>query len=153
MELKNSVVVITGSSSGIGAATAKALSKQGAKVALVARSKDKLVKLAESIGEQALTIVADVTVQEDVNRMVKEIIECFGHIDVLYVNAGMFISVDLAQGNPEHWAAGINLNITALCRTLKAVLPYMVEQRSGHVLITSSVAGHRWMKGQTSTYI
>ncbi len=149
MDLQNSVVLITGASTGIGAATARVLAEHGARVALVARSEDKLQRVADTIGEQALPIVADVTKAADTERMVEETIKRFGRLDVVFANAGVFIEGDLLDGNPEHWAAGIDLNITAVCRTLRATLPHLVAQKSGHVLVTSSVAGRRWQQGQT----
>lgn len=149
LELKNAVILIAGASTGIGAATAKLLAGYGAKIALVARSADKLIVLAESIGDQAFPITADLTIQADVERMAKEAVSHFGHLDAVYVNAGTFVSGNLMDGDPEVWAAGINLNITALLRVLRVTLPYLANQRFGHVLVTSSVAGHRWMKGQT----
>lgn len=149
MELKNIVVLITGASSGIGATTAKILAKHGAKVALVARTKNKLEEVAIQIGERAFPIVADVTEASDNELMVQKTLEKFGKLDVVFVNAGMFIEGDLAEGDPEHWAAGIDLNITAVCRTLRATLPHFIAQKSGHVLVTTSVAGKRWQRGQT----
>lgn len=149
MDLQNAVVLITGASSGIGAATAKALAEKGARVALVARSQERLHRVANSIGEQALPIVADVTKAADNERMVAETLAHFGQLDVVFANAGMFIEGDLADGDPEHWAAGIDLNVTAVCRTLRATLPHLVAQKSGHVLVTASVAGRRWQKEQT----
>ena len=149
MELQGSVALITGASSGIGAATARALAKHGARVALVARSRDKLQLIADELGDQAMPVVADVTKAFDVEWMVRETLGCFGHLDIVFANAGMFIEGDLLDGDPEHWAAGIDLNIAGVCRTLRATLPHLVAQRAGHVLITSSVAGHRWTRGQT----
>ncbi len=149
MDLHNAVALITGASSGIGAATARALAEHGANVALIARSRDALQRLAAEIGEQALPVVADVTNPPDVERMVAETLKRFGHLDIVFVNAGMFIEGDLLDGNPEHWADGIALNVTSVCRTLRATLPHLVAQKAGHVLITASVAGRRWQKGQT----
>jgi ribitol 2-dehydrogenase len=149
MNLTTAVVLITGASSGIGAATARALAERGARVALVARSRDRLERLAGEIGEAALPILADVTRQADVDRMAQETLDQFGRLDVVFANAGRFIAGDLVDGDPEHWAEGIDLNITAVCRTLRATLPHLVAQRSGHVLLTASVAGRRWTEGQT----
>jgi NADP-dependent 3-hydroxy acid dehydrogenase YdfG len=86
---------------------------------------------------------ADVTKAGDVDRMVDQTGEHFGKLDIVFVNAGMFIEDDLLDGDPEHWAAGINLNNTRVCRTLSALISHLVAQRFGHVLISASIAGRR----------
>ena len=147
--LHDKVVLITGASSGIGAATARALAAEGAKVSLVARSGDALGRLASEIGEDhALAVPADVTQAADVERMVRATLDRFGRIDVVFANAGVFIPGKLAEGDPEEWARGIDLNVTAVCRTLRATLPHLIAQKSGHVLLTASVAGRKLFPDQ-----
>lgn len=148
--LQDKVVLITGASSGIGAATARALAAEGAKVALVARSEQTLRRVASEIGDaQALAIVADVTRAGDVERMVQATLDRWKKIDVVFANAGAFIPGKLAEGDPEEWARGIDLNLTAVCRTLRATLPYLIAQQDGHVLLTASVAGRVVFPGST----
>ncbi|MDA3959732.1 MAG: SDR family oxidoreductase [Planctomycetota bacterium] len=149
MDLNTATILITGASTGIGAATARALVARGAQVALVARSRDTLETLAEELGPSALAIPGDLTQQADNERMVAATLERFGRIDALFANAGTFITGDLADGDPEHWARGIDLNITALLRSIRATSPHLVAQHSGHIILTSSVAGRNWCRGQT----
>jgi len=149
MILADKVMLITGASSGIGAATARAVAARGARVVLVARSRENLERVAAEIGPNATVVPADVTRAEDVERMRQAVTERFGTLDVVFANAGMFVRGDPLTGDPEQWARAIDLNVTGLLRTLRATLPLLVARRSGHVLITASVAGKRWLQGQT----
>jgi NADP-dependent 3-hydroxy acid dehydrogenase YdfG len=142
-------MLITGASSGIGAATARAVAARGARVALVARSRDKLEQLAAEIGPNACAIAADVTRAEDIERMRQVVMERFRTLDIVFANAGMFVRGEPLTGDPEQWARAIDVNVTGLLRTLRATLPLLVARKSGHVLITASVAGKRWIEGQT----
>lgn len=142
-------VLITGASSGIGAATARLLTTVGHRVVLVARSQDKLTALCRELGPLASAIPMDLTIPAEVVALGDRAEAAAGNIGVVFANAGSFIAGDLVDGDPEHWAAGIDLNITALCRTLRATVPHLVARKSGHVIITSSVAGRRWIQGQT----
>lgn len=139
--LSDKVVLITGASSGIGAATARALSRLGCRLILAARSADKLNALVDELGPAALAVPADVTQGADVVRMVAQTLETFGRIDVLFANAGIYIPGPVIEGNPDAWAGLIDLNVTAVMRCAHAVLPPMTAQGSGDILITSSVSG------------
>lgn len=139
--LTDKVVIITGASSGIGAASARALAQLGCEVALAARSTDKLHALADEIGPNALAVTTDVTNADDVRRMVAQTIERFGRVDVLFANAGIYIPGQVAEGDPDTWANLINVNVTGVMRCAHAVLPYMLAQKSGDILITSSISG------------
>jgi ribitol 2-dehydrogenase len=135
------VVIITGASSGIGAAAARALAKLECKVVLAARSADRLDALAAELGAAALSVPTDVTSAADVNRMVSLAVEQFGHIDVLLANAGIYIPGKVEEGNPDDWARLIDININGVFRCVHAVLPYMIAQKSGDILVTSSISG------------
>jgi ribitol 2-dehydrogenase len=139
--LTGKAVIITGASSGIGAASARALAQLGCKVVLAARSADKLRALADEIGPNALAITTDVTAGDEVARMVAQTIEQFGRVDVLFANAGVYIPGQVAEGDPEAWANLINVNVTGVMRCVHAVLPHMLAQKSGDILITSSISG------------
>lgn len=139
--LTGKVVIITGASTGIGAATARALVKTGSKVVLAARSVDKLEALARELGPAAVSVPADVTSEADVNRMVQLAVDRFGRIDVLLANAGIYIPGQIAEGNPNDWARLIDVNIVGVMRCVHAVLPYLMEQKSGDILVTSSISG------------
>ncbi len=139
--LNGKVVIITGASSGIGAASARALAALGCKVVLAARSTDKLRALANEIGPNALAVTVDITVGDDVARLVAQTLERFGRVDVLFANAGIYIPGQVADGEPDAWANLINVNVTGVMRCVHAVLPHMLAQKSGDILVTSSISG------------
>ena len=139
--LSGKVVIITGASSGIGAATARALVRLGCSVTLAARSADKLRALVEELGPSALDVPTDVTVGTDVARMVAKTLERFGRVDALFANAGLYIPGRVAEGDPDAWAKLIDVNVNGVLRCVHAVLPAMMAQHSGDILITSSISG------------
>ncbi len=139
--LADKVVIITGASSGIGAATARALASLGCKLTLAARSADKLDALAAEIGPAALAVPTDVTVSADITNMVAKTIEHFGRVDVLFANAGIYIPGQVAEGDPNAWAKLMDVNVDGVLRAVHAVLPHMLAQRSGDILVTSSISG------------
>jgi ribitol 2-dehydrogenase len=140
--LSGKVVIITGASTGIGAAAARALVGLGCKVTLAARSVDKLENLAQELGPAALCVPADVTVEADVINMVAQTIERFGRLDVLLANAGIYIPGKVFEGVPDDWAKLIDTNVTGMMRCIHAVLPHMMAQKSGDIVVTSSISGH-----------
>lgn len=139
--LANKVILITGASSGIGAATARALAPLGCKLVLAARSIDKLSALAAELTSNVLAVPTDVTVGSEVVQMVEKSIAHFGRIDVLFANAGIYIPGQVAEGDPEAWAHLMNVNVDGVFRCVHAVLPYMLAQKSGDILVTSSISG------------
>ena len=139
--LAGKVVIVTGASSGIGAATARTLARLGCRLTLAARSADKLAALAEELGPEALAVPTDVTVGSDVARMAAQTLARFGRIDALLANAGVYIRGQLAEGDPDAWAELININVTGVLRCIHAVLPAMMAQKTGDILITSSISG------------
>lgn len=139
--LSGKVVIITGASSGIGAATARALARLGCRLTLAARSVDKLRTLAEELGPATLVVPTDVTVGSDVTQMVAKTLEQFGRVDVLFANAGIYIPGQVAEGDPDAWAKLMDVNVNGVLRCVHAVLPYLTAQRSGDILITSSISG------------
>jgi ribitol 2-dehydrogenase len=139
--LAGKVVIITGASSGIGAATARTLARLGCKLTLAARSADKLRALAEELGPESLAAPTDVTAGPDVARMAAATVERFGRIDVLLANAGIYIPGQIAGGDPDAWAQLININVTGVLRCVHAVLPTMMAQQCGDILMTSSISG------------
>jgi len=139
--LAGKVVIITGASSGIGAASARALASLGCQLTLAARSADKLHALAAEIGPSALAVPTDVTRGADVTAMVAKTIERFGRVDVLFANAGIYIPGQVAEGDPDAWATLMDVNVDGVLRSVHAVLPHMLAQRSGDILVTSSISG------------
>lgn len=146
--MTNPVLFITGASSGIGAATARAAIQAGYRVALAARSKDKLDALAADLGEEhALAIVCDVTDFEQQQAAVAQTIERFGRLDAVLANAGFGAKRGFLEETPEHWRSMVDTNVTGCAFTVRAVLPRLLEQGHGHVLLLGSVAGRRVLPG------
>lgn len=142
--LSGKVVIITGASSGIGAATARALARHGARLALAARSTDRLAALVEAIGpEQAMAVATDVTSGTQVVRLVETTVRHFGRIDALFANAGVYITGPVSEGDPDEWARLIDVNVNGVLRAVHAVLPHLLAQRSGDILVNSSISGHQ----------
>ncbi len=140
--LAGKVAILTGASSGIGAAAARELARLECKVALAARSGEKLQALEREIGPAALAIPTDVTSAADVARLVATVVERFGKIDILLANAGLYLPGQLAEGDPEALARLVDVNVTGVLRCVHAVLPHMRARRSGDILVTSSISGH-----------
>lgn len=140
--LEGKVIIITGASSGIGAATARAMAPLGCRLVLAARTLDRLQAIASELGEDVLAVQTDVTDAGDVKRMVDAAITRFGRVDVMFANAGIYIPGQAAEGDPDAWAGLIDTNVTGVMRCAHAVLPHMLAQRSGDILVTSSISGH-----------
>lgn len=142
------VLLITGASTGIGAASARAAAEAGYRLALCARSADKLDHLAEEIGtDRVLTQRCDVTDYEDQERMVSAVLERFGRLDAVFANAGTGGQPGGFSGAPvESWKTMVDVNILGVAYTLRATLAALKETR-GHVVITGSVAGRRTLAG------
>lgn len=146
------VVVITGGSSGLGEATAKMLSSMGATIVLAARRKDRIDALAEEIknnGGKALAVVTNVTDVEQVKALIEAAVKEFGKIDVMINNAGLMPQSPLEQLRIDDWNRMIDVNLRGVLYGIAAALPYMKEQKSGHFINVSSVAGHVVHPGST----
>jgi NADP-dependent 3-hydroxy acid dehydrogenase YdfG len=143
-KLNESVTIITGASSGIGAATALKLAKAGTSIVLVSRADDKIEKVKQQIedgGGKAEIFVADVTDIEQMKAMVDFAIEKFGKIDNLVNNAGLMLFSQWKDVVIDEWNAMIDTNIKGYLNAIAAVLPKMLEQKSGHIVNMGSVAG------------
>ena len=144
----NGVFLITGASTGIGAATARRASGEGWRVVLAARSQERLDALAAELGgsERALAVRCDVTDWEDQQRMVDAALSAFGQIDVAFANAGFGGPRGFLKDTPEHWREMVLTNIYGAALTLRVTIPPLTSSR-GHLLLTSSVAGRRVLPG------
>ncbi|WP_153398747.1 SDR family oxidoreductase [Chryseobacterium vaccae] len=143
-KLNESVTIITGASSGIGAATALKLGKAGTSIVLVSRADDKIEKVKQQIEEEggkAEIFVADVTDIEQMKAMIDFAIEKFGRIDNLVNNAGLMLFSQWKDVAIDEWNAMIDTNIKGYLNAIAAVLPKMLEQKSGHIVNMGSVAG------------
>jgi NADP-dependent 3-hydroxy acid dehydrogenase YdfG len=142
------VMLITGASSGIGAATARHAVEAGWRVALAARSEDRLAELVAELGqERAFARRCDVTEFSDQEALVAASIERFGQIDAAFANAGFGAARGFLKEDPESWRSMILTNVLGVAYTIRAVLPHFQERRDGHFLLTSSVAGRRSLPG------
>jgi ribitol 2-dehydrogenase len=141
-KLEGKTALVTGASSGIGRATARLLAAEGVRVALSARSSEKLRALAAELGQGAFAITADMSRPEEVERMMAEAIENLGHLDILFANAGIYVTGDVALQTPDSWEELLAVNVAAVFRAVRAALPHMQARRSGDIIVTSSIAGH-----------
>lgn len=142
------VLLITGASTGIGAATARHAAAAGYRVALGARSEDKLGAIAAELGgdERAIAVRCDVTEFADQESFARRTIEAFGQIDAVFANAGFGGPRGFEAGSPENWRAMVMTNVLGCAYTIRATLPALRASR-GHAVLTSSVAGRRALKG------
>lgn len=144
VSLKGKVALITGASSGIGRALAMALGTEGVSLALAARSVERLeaVKAAANAPD-AIILPTELTKPADVDAMVRQTLDHYGHIDILLANAGIYAPGDVADGVPDDWDDAISVNVNSVFRAIRATLPGMIAQGSGDIIVTSSISGHQ----------
>jgi NADP-dependent 3-hydroxy acid dehydrogenase YdfG len=150
--IKGKIVVITGASSGLGEATARLLSAEGAIVVLGARRADRIKALADELiakGGKAMAVITDVTDHIQVERLVGTTVKKFGRIDVMINNAGLMPQSLIERLKIDEWDRMIDVNIKGVLYGIAAALPYMKQQKSGHIINVSSVAGHKVRPGAT----
>jgi NADP-dependent 3-hydroxy acid dehydrogenase YdfG len=142
------VLLITGASSGIGAATARRAAEAGWRLVLAARSHERLAALAQELGspERALAVRCDVTEWEDQQRMVTAALDAFERIDATFANAGFGGPRGFLSDTVEHWREMVLTNVYGAALTIRATIPALKDSR-GHLLLTSSVAGRRALPG------
>jgi NADP-dependent 3-hydroxy acid dehydrogenase YdfG len=144
--IEGKIVVITGASSGLGEATARLLSAEGASVVLGARRADRIRSLADELtgrGAKALALTTDVTHRDQVKRLVDAAVEAHGRIDVMINNAGLMPQSLLERLKIDEWDRMIDVNIKGVLYGIAAALPHMKQQKAGHIINVSSVAGHK----------
>jgi ribitol 2-dehydrogenase len=140
-KLIGKTAAITGAASGIGLECARTLLEEGVKVVLIDRAEDRLNQLCAELGENAHPLVIDLLDGPQVSSMLPKIEGLVGPLDIFHANAGAYVGGAAAEGDPDVWDQMLNLNINAAFRSVQAVLPAMIERRSGDVIFTSSVAG------------
>lgn len=144
MTIKDKVVIITGASSGIGAATAELLAQKGAKLVLASRREEKLKALVNHIqanGGEAIYQVTDVTKEADNQAVVEQAIKKFGKVDVIFLNAGLMPNAPLSALKSDEWNQMVDVNLKGVLNGIQAILPKFIAQKAGHIIVTSSVAG------------
>jgi NADP-dependent 3-hydroxy acid dehydrogenase YdfG len=144
--IEGKVVVITGASSGLGEATARLLSAQGASVVLGARRHDRIQSLANELtgrDGKAIAVTTDVIHRDQVKTLVDTAVKAYGRIDVMINNAGLMPQAPLERLKIDEWDRMIDVNIKGVLYGIAAALPYMKQQKAGHFISVSSVAGHK----------
>jgi NADP-dependent 3-hydroxy acid dehydrogenase YdfG len=146
--MSDPVFLITGASSGIGAATARQAADAGYRLVLAARSADRLAELAAELGgeRRALAVRCDVTEWEQQQAMVGDALKRFGRLDVVFANAGFGAARGFLKESPEQWRSMVLTNVYGAALTIRATIPAVREAR-GHFLLTGSVAGRRALPG------
>jgi len=144
-DLRGKVAIVTGASSGIGAAIAEELVKRGARVALFARRENRLQELAQQLAgkgsDEPLIVAGDVSKPEDVQNLVNRTVQRWGKLDIVIANAGFGYRSPVVNGDPQRWKQLLDTNVYGLLLTLKYGVEQLLKHGSGHVVVTSSVAG------------
>jgi NADP-dependent 3-hydroxy acid dehydrogenase YdfG len=143
------VLVITGASSGIGAATARRAAEFGYRVTIAARSEDRLEALRDELGgdEKALALRCDVRSWEDQQALVRETLDRFGRLDAFFANAGFGAKRGFLEESVEFWKSMIDTNVLGAALSIRASLEHFRREGRGHLLLTSSIAGRRVLPG------
>lgn len=148
--IEGKTIVITGASSGMGEAAARHLAAEGANVVLAARRHERIESISAEIsraGGMAISVSTDVTKRENLTRLVQNTVDTFGRIDVLINNAGVMPLSPVERLKVDEWDQMIDVNLKGVLYGVAAALPYMMAQKSGHIINLSSVAGHRLFPG------
>jgi len=140
-DLTGTVAAVTGAASGIGLECAKAFLTAGASVVLIDRAEERIKDACSDLGPRAIPLLVDLTDPENVAGMMPQILEKAGKLDVFHANAGSYVGGEVIDGDPDAWDRMLNLNINAVFRSVHAVLPHMVERKTGDIIVTSSIAG------------
>ncbi|MFZ1510635.1 MAG: SDR family oxidoreductase, partial [Tabrizicola sp.] len=139
--LNGKVAAITGAASGIGLECARALLAEGARVVLIDRAGDRLQSISAELGPDALPLVVDLLDGAQVSGMLPRILSLTGQLDIFHANAGAYVGGPIQDGDPDAWDRMLNLNINAAFRSIHAVLPHMIDRKTGDIVLTSSIAG------------
>jgi len=141
--LNGKSVLVTGASSGIGRASARLFARAGMRVAISARSKERLHELARELGPDTIVLPADLTRPQHCDDLVSETILRLGRLDVLFANAGVYIAGQIADGDPDAWDKLLALNVGAVFRSINRVVPHMRANGGGDILVTSSISAYQ----------
>jgi ribitol 2-dehydrogenase len=141
--LKGKSVLVTGASSGIGRASAKAFAKEGMRVAVSARSTDRLRELVKELGPGAIMLPADLTSAGETDELIRQAIAKLGRLDVLFANAGVYVAGQVADGDPAEWDKLLALNVGSVFRSINRVIPHMRANGGGDILVSSSISAYQ----------
>jgi NAD(P)-dependent dehydrogenase (short-subunit alcohol dehydrogenase family) len=152
MQLEGKVALVTGAGSGIGKAAAIVFAKAGARVGVLSDSRDEIEATAKEIGRNALPLVADVSDPTQVQSTVKELADRFGHIDIVYANAGINgMSAPIDDLTPEEWDRTLNINLRGTFLTIRYTVPHLKKAGGGSIIVTSSINGTRYFANSGAT--
>ena len=141
MRLKDKTEIITGGGSGIGLATARAFCKEGAKVILFGRRKEKLISAADELGDSVLIVQGDMTHNDDLDQLINKTLNNFKGIDILVNSAGLYNGAPLHEISDSQWDGIMDINIRSIFQLTRRVLPIMMAQKSGSIVHISSILG------------
>ena len=141
MRLKDKTAIITGGGSGIGLATARAFCKEGAKVILFGRRKEKLISAADELGDSVLIVQGDMTHNDDLDQLINKTLNNFKGIDILVNSAGLYNGAPLHEISDSQWDGIMDINIRSIFQLTRRVLPIMMAQKSGSIVHISSILG------------
>ena len=141
MKLTGKVAAVSGAASGIGLECARAMLAEGAKVVLIDRAGDKLDALCAGLGPNAYPLVVDLLDGAQASGILPRILALTGQLDIFHANAGAYVGGPVQDGDPDAWDRMLNLNINAAFRSVHAVLPHMIDRKTGDIILTSSIAG------------
>ena len=140
-ELRGKVAAVTGAASGIGLECARTLHAAGARVVLIDRDATRLDELIAEIGEGAYALKTDLLDRALLDGLKDNILAVAGGLDIFHANAGSYVGGAVVDGDPNEWERMLDLNINATFRAIRSVLPHLVAQKSGDIVVTSSIAG------------
>ena len=141
MKLTGKVAAVSGAASGIGLECARAMLAEGAKVVLIDRAGDKLDALCAGLGPNAYPLVVDLLDGAQASGILPRILALTGQLDIFHANAGAYVGGPVQDADPDAWDRMLNLNINAAFRSVHAVLPHMIDRKTGDIILTSSIAG------------
>lgn len=139
--LVGKVAAVTGAAAGIGLECARTLHRAGATVVLIDRDEERLQQALSGLHERAFALQVDLMNGPQVDNMLKGILDLAGGLHIFHANAGAYIGGAVAEGDPDVWEKVLKLNTSSAFRSVRAVLPYLIEQKSGDIVFTSSIAG------------
>jgi len=139
--LEGKIAAITGAASGIGLECAKHMIAAGATVYLLDRDAAALEAKCDELGKRAKPLIVDLFKYSTVDAAIETIVSNEGKIDIFHANAGSYVGGNIWEGNPDSWDGMLHLNINAAFRSVRAVLPIMMKQEYGDIIMTSSIAG------------
>ena len=144
---KNKIIIITGATSGIGKELAKNFDKEQGSLILTGSSAKKIKNLKNEFSNKHLIVKADLTKKEDIKKLIKNALKKYGRIDIFIASAGLYEPSEVKKGNPDRWDKVVQLNVSSVFRSINLILPSMIKNKIGDIVLISSVSGHqaiRW---------